>query len=226
MPRSLSSTPTTRSRTTLKWRIGSRRVGQTLSATCTTARKCDRLARAIEAVYRRVGRLRRSVQTLPMPSPGTTAVSSLSSRRAEVSLSSSLLNRDPSADAFLDLPSQVQGGSGRLLILYGWLVGPLLAGYMLFDKAFAYIHLPGRRCTSVRWFFSSVPSDASLPPGICGSWSGNRHTAPARTPSPSSYRTAGFVSKFSRHTRIVLEHLNAKKCHPVELKHAVCISWK
>ena len=70
-------------------------------------------------------------------------MSSLSSRRAEVSLSSSLLNRDPSADALLDLPSQVQGGSGRLLILYGWLVGPLLAGYMLFDKAFAYIHLPG-----------------------------------------------------------------------------------
>ena len=37
----------------------------------------------------------------------------------------------------------MQGGSGRLLILYGWLVGPLLAGYMLFNKAFAYIHLPG-----------------------------------------------------------------------------------
>jgi hypothetical protein len=30
-----------------------------------------------------------------------------------------------------------------LLVLYGWLVGPLLAGYLLFDKAFAYIHLPG-----------------------------------------------------------------------------------
>ena len=70
-------------------------------------------------------------------------MSSLSSRRAEVSLSSSLLNRDPSADAFMDLPSQAQGGSGRLLVLYGWLVGPLLAGYMLFDKAFAYVHLPG-----------------------------------------------------------------------------------
>ncbi|MGH3217608.1 MAG: O-antigen ligase family protein [Streptosporangiaceae bacterium] len=30
-----------------------------------------------------------------------------------------------------------------MLALYGRLVGLLLAGYMLFDKAFAYIHLPG-----------------------------------------------------------------------------------
>ena len=58
-----------------------------------------------------------------------------------------LLSRDPNADVLLDLPSQAHGGSGRLLILYGWLVGPLLAGYMLFNKAFAYTsspyHLPG-----------------------------------------------------------------------------------
>jgi O-Antigen ligase len=30
-----------------------------------------------------------------------------------------------------------------VLILYGLLLGPLLGGYMLFDKAFAYIHIPG-----------------------------------------------------------------------------------
>jgi hypothetical protein len=59
-------------------------------------------------------------------------------------LSYSLLSRDPSATAvILDLPGHTQGRSGRLLVLYGWLVGPLLAGYMLFDKAFAYIHIPG-----------------------------------------------------------------------------------
>jgi O-antigen ligase len=32
---------------------------------------------------------------------------------------------------------------GRLLVLYGWLLGYLIAGYLMFDKAFAYIHLPG-----------------------------------------------------------------------------------
>lgn len=31
----------------------------------------------------------------------------------------------------------------RVLIRYGRLLGPLLAGYLLFDKAFAYIHVPG-----------------------------------------------------------------------------------
>jgi hypothetical protein len=41
------------------------------------------------------------------------------------------------------VPSQARDEPGRLLILYGRLVGPLLAGYMLFDKAFAYLHLPG-----------------------------------------------------------------------------------
>jgi O-antigen ligase len=69
-------------------------------------------------------------------------VSSLSSPRGEVNLSS-FLSRDQSATAVLDLPSQAQSRSGRLLVLYGWLIGPLLAGYMLFDKAFAYVHLPG-----------------------------------------------------------------------------------
>lgn len=56
---------------------------------------------------------------------------------------SSLLSRGPGGDAVVDLPGRERGGSGRLLALYGWLVGPLLAGYLLFDKAFAYIHLPG-----------------------------------------------------------------------------------
>jgi hypothetical protein len=32
---------------------------------------------------------------------------------------------------------------GRLLVRYGHLLGPLLGGYLLLDKAFAYIHLPG-----------------------------------------------------------------------------------
>jgi O-antigen ligase len=58
-------------------------------------------------------------------------------------LPSSLLSRGLSADAVVDLPGQTRGGSGRLLTLFGWLVGPLLAGYFLFDKAFAYMRLPG-----------------------------------------------------------------------------------
>ncbi|MDQ4104859.1 MAG: hypothetical protein M3186_14525, partial [Actinomycetota bacterium] len=38
---------------------------------------------------------------------------------------------------------RARGVPGRLLVLYGRLLGPLLAGYLLFDKAFAYLHLPG-----------------------------------------------------------------------------------
>jgi O-antigen ligase len=30
-----------------------------------------------------------------------------------------------------------------LLVLYGWLLGLLIAGYLLFDRPFAYLHLPG-----------------------------------------------------------------------------------
>ncbi len=44
--------------------------------------------------------------------------------------------------AFKGLP-QVQEASGRLFLLYGRLLAILLGGYLLFDKAFAYIHLPG-----------------------------------------------------------------------------------
>jgi O-antigen ligase len=40
-------------------------------------------------------------------------------------------------------PPQAQAASGRLFVLYGRLVGPLLGGYLLFDRAFAYLHLPG-----------------------------------------------------------------------------------
>ncbi|MGH3330441.1 MAG: O-antigen ligase family protein [Nocardioidaceae bacterium] len=38
---------------------------------------------------------------------------------------------------------QARGASGRLLVIYGLLLGPLLGGYLLFDRAFAYLHLPG-----------------------------------------------------------------------------------
>ena len=41
----------------------------------------------------------------------------------------------------LDAPGATRGG--RLLVVYGRLLGPLLAGYLMFDKAFAYLHVPG-----------------------------------------------------------------------------------
>jgi hypothetical protein len=56
---------------------------------------------------------------------------------------SSSLSRTPSGDFLTDAPYRTRGASGRLLVRYGRLLGPLLAGYMLLDKAFAYIHLPG-----------------------------------------------------------------------------------
>ncbi|MGH3331012.1 MAG: O-antigen ligase family protein [Nocardioidaceae bacterium] len=40
-------------------------------------------------------------------------------------------------------PAQGRGASGSLLVRYGRLLGPLLGGYLLFDRAFAYLHLPG-----------------------------------------------------------------------------------
>jgi hypothetical protein len=56
---------------------------------------------------------------------------------------SSLPERNLSGNCALVQPGTSQGAPGRLLLLYGRLVGFLLAGYLLFDKAFAYLHLPG-----------------------------------------------------------------------------------
>jgi len=58
-------------------------------------------------------------------------------------VTSSLLTREPSADVLVDAPAQAGGASGHALVFYGRLLGPLLGGYLLLDKAFAYIHLPG-----------------------------------------------------------------------------------
>ena len=49
----------------------------------------------------------------------------------------------PSSDVTVYPLDRARSTSGHLLILYGRLLGPLLAGYMLFDKPFAYIHVPG-----------------------------------------------------------------------------------
>jgi len=66
--------------------------------------------------------------------------------------SSSLRRRIPGAGAVMDAPARALGApgphgprrpSGRLLLLYGRLIGPLLAGYLMFDRAFAYLHVPG-----------------------------------------------------------------------------------
>ena len=54
-----------------------------------------------------------------------------------------LLSGGPSADVLVEAPGRARGASGRLLVLYGRLLGLLLGGYLLLDKAFAYIHLPG-----------------------------------------------------------------------------------
>jgi O-antigen ligase len=56
---------------------------------------------------------------------------------------SSLLRPSPGADTIVDTHDETGPAQGRLLVRYGWLLGYLLAGYLLFDKAFAYIHLPG-----------------------------------------------------------------------------------
>jgi len=56
---------------------------------------------------------------------------------------SSLLHPSPGADTIVDTHDETGPAQGRLLVRYGWLLGYLLAGYLLFDKAFAYIHLPG-----------------------------------------------------------------------------------
>lgn len=51
--------------------------------------------------------------------------------------------KGPGATAVPDAPRPARGGPGRLLVFYGGLLGPLLVGYLLFDKGFAYLHLPG-----------------------------------------------------------------------------------
>ncbi len=43
--------------------------------------------------------------------------------------------------AVVDAPGATR--RGRLLVVYGRLLGPLLVGYLMFDKAFAYLHIPG-----------------------------------------------------------------------------------
>ena len=56
----------------------------------------------------------------------------------------SMINDDLDAHTnALGTTRRVPGAGRRLLAVYGWVIGPLLGGYLLFDKAFAYIHLPG-----------------------------------------------------------------------------------
>ena len=75
-------------------------------------------------------------------------------------------------DVLVDVPGRAPGASGRLLVLYGRMLGPLLGGYLLLDKAFAYIHLPGTPYTSASWSSSSAALGSSPPPGTSGSRSG------------------------------------------------------
>jgi hypothetical protein len=56
---------------------------------------------------------------------------------------SSVLSRAPSVGSLVYPLDRTRRAPGRLLVVYGRLLGPLLGGYMLLDKAFAYIHLPG-----------------------------------------------------------------------------------
>jgi O-Antigen ligase len=58
-------------------------------------------------------------------------------------VTSSLLGREPTGDALLCAPDRTRRASGRVLVIYGQLLGPLLGGYLLLDRSFAYIHLPG-----------------------------------------------------------------------------------
>ena len=62
---------------------------------------------------------------------------------ANAHVSSSLGMWRPSGDSTLDAPERTRDAPGRMLVLYGRLLGLLLVGYLLFDQAFAYIHLPG-----------------------------------------------------------------------------------
>ena len=55
----------------------------------------------------------------------------------------SIRSQHPSCDTLLDPTARARLWSERPLVVYARLLGPLLGGYLLFDKAFAYIHLPG-----------------------------------------------------------------------------------
>jgi O-antigen ligase len=54
-----------------------------------------------------------------------------------------LTGRGPTAYAELTMPDAAPRVPGRLLVSYSWWLGFILAGYLLFDRAFAYIHVPG-----------------------------------------------------------------------------------
>jgi O-antigen ligase len=54
----------------------------------------------------------------------------------------SLPGRDP-AGAVLGPSLEAEDTPARMLLLFGRLLALLLAGYFMFDKAFAYLHLPG-----------------------------------------------------------------------------------
>ena len=58
-------------------------------------------------------------------------------------MSSAIHSRPPGGNVILDPSSRALASSERPLAAYSWLLGPLLLGYLLFDKAFAYLHLPG-----------------------------------------------------------------------------------
>ena len=64
-------------------------------------------------------------------------------------MSSSVLNGGRSGSVILNPPGELElprgtgDASGRPLVFFSRLLGPLLAGYLLFDKAFAYLRLPG-----------------------------------------------------------------------------------
>jgi O-antigen ligase len=58
-------------------------------------------------------------------------------------VSSAIDSRGLIGDVIVDPTGTARVSSERPLIVYAWLLGPLLLGYLLFDKAFAYLHLPG-----------------------------------------------------------------------------------
>ena len=58
-------------------------------------------------------------------------------------VSSPIRSRRPRGDAIVDPTGRSWVWSDRALVVYARLLGPLLLGYLLFDKAFAYIHIPG-----------------------------------------------------------------------------------